>query len=178
MTRSNRCRSSIAALGLLAALAAVPTGCGLLGYRLGTTLPPDIRSVHVPAFVNATREPQLEAETTRATIAELQRDGTLRIATADEADAVLTVTLTAVTEETLRFRRDRADTGEEFRLRIEGVASLTKRATGERVVADQPVAGRATFEFVGDMAASRQAALPDAARDLARSIVSALVEHW
>lgn len=163
---------------MLLGILAVFSGCGLTGYRLGTALPPDIRSVHVPAFENRTREPQLEAEATQATIREIQRDGTLRLTSADDADAILTVILTAVSEESLRFSRDAADSAEEYRLRIEGEMSLVKRATGERIIDSQAVRGRATFEFVGDMTSSRQAAIPEASQDLARSIVSAFVEHW
>ena len=149
-----------------------------MGYRLGTTLPPDIRSVYVPAFENRTREPQLEAEATQATIREIQRDGTLRLASADDADAILTVVLTAVSEESLRFSRDATDSAEEYRLRIEGEMSLVKRATGERIIDSRNVQGRAVFEFIGDMTSSRQAAIPEASQDLARAIVSAFVEHW
>ena len=53
--------------------------CGCAGYRLGTLLPPEIKTIHVPTFVNKTREPALEAETTGAAISEFQKDGTLRI---------------------------------------------------------------------------------------------------
>lgn len=154
------------------------TGCGLTGYRLGTSLPPDIRSVHVPAFGNETREPQLEAEATQAVIREIQRDGTLRITDADNADAILTVTLTGITEDALRYTRDNADTAEEYRLRLEATMTLARRTTDEAVVDRQTVQGRATFEFTGDMASSRQSAIPAASRDLARAIVSAMIEHW
>ena len=153
-------------------------GCGITGYRLGTSLPSDIRSVHVPAFENQTREPQLEAEATQALIREIQRDGTLRIASADTADAVLSVALVNVAEEVLRYARDNADTADEYRLRLEATMTLTRRLTGEEVASNPSVQGRATFEFTGDMASSRQGAIPEASRDLARALVSAIVEHW
>ena len=51
-------------------IALVPLLGGCLGYRLGTTLPPGIRSLHVPTFVNLTGEPGLESETaTTASVA-------------------------------------------------------------------------------------------------------------
>jgi hypothetical protein len=111
---------------------------GCVGYRLGSTLPKDIRTVYVPTFVNATGEPQVEAETTAAAIREFQKDGTLRIA-ADErsADLVLSVTLT-----------------------------------------QSKVQGDTTFTLSGGIASSKKEALPDAAEDLAHSIVSAVVEAW
>ena len=57
-----------------------PCGCVGLGYRLGSSLPPDIRSVYVPVFVNRTGEPRVETEATRAAKQEFQRDGTLHLA--------------------------------------------------------------------------------------------------
>jgi hypothetical protein len=154
------------------------TGCSSLGYRLGSSLPPDIRTVHVPAFRNLTGEPQLEGEFTEAVIREFQRDGTLRIATATDADAELTVTLATIREEPLRYRRDEADSAVEYRLRIGATLSLVRTADGERLLSERTVEGHADFDFVGDMTASRRNAFPDASLDLARNIVAACIEHW
>ena len=40
--------------------------CGCVGYRLGSTLPPGIRTIYVPTFKNESGEPQVESETSRA----------------------------------------------------------------------------------------------------------------
>jgi hypothetical protein len=88
-------------------------GCTDMGYRLGSTLPPDIRSVYVPTFVNQSHEPQLEVSTTRASIEEVQKNGVLNLAGEAAADSRLSVTLTDVVLEPLRFNRQQVKTTEE-----------------------------------------------------------------
>ena len=56
-----------------AALTLLLTGC--TGYRLGSMLPPEIKTVYVPTFANQTTEPLLEMEATDAVIVEFQQDG-------------------------------------------------------------------------------------------------------
>ena len=58
---------------------------GCAGYRLGSMLPPDIKLVHVPTFINKTSEPQLEIATTRFALQEFQTDGSLKLSSAEEA---------------------------------------------------------------------------------------------
>ena len=174
--RQDRNKTARMLCGLLLGGGLAGTGC--TGYRIGTTLPPGIRSVYVPVFENRTDEPQLEAKATQATVAELQRDGTLRIEREEQADAVLHVVLLGITEEPLRYQRGERDAAAEYRLRMQAEITLVRQATGEAVVDRVRVGGRETFEFAGTMSASRQTALPGASTDLARRIVTRLAEHW
>lgn len=161
---------------LLPLAAGLLLGSGCTGYRLGSTLPPGIASVHVPTFVNRTREPQIEGETTRATIQEFQRDGTLKIADSRRADAFLDVALTDYRLQPLRYEKDRAKTTREYRMLL--TAELVfKRATGE-VVVRKRVVGEATFEPGSNLPTAKQEALPRAASDLAHRIVESVVEAW
>lgn len=153
------------------------TGCGLLGYSLGTTLPPGIRTIHVPTFANSSGEPQIEADTTRATIQELQKDGTLRVVSAEAADVVLTVNVSRFTLQPIRYEDDRAKTTSEYRLRITAYLVLTRRDNGEQLV-DRWVQGETTFQPGGDLASAKIAAIPAAAADLAHDIVESVVEYW
>jgi hypothetical protein len=174
-TPSSRIRSwTMVAASLLMALAW--TGCA--GYRLGSMLPPDIQTVHVPTFINETEEPLLEIETTRAAISEIQRDGSLRIASAEEADALLTVRLIDFRLQPLAFDRDRRAAAEEYRMYITAAVVLTRRGTDEIIAQNPRVTGEATFVLAGDMTSSKQSALPNASRDLAHLIISRLVEAW
>lgn len=153
-------------------------GSGCAGYRLGSTLPPDIRTVHVPPFENVSGEPLLEIETTRAILQEIQRDGTLVIAAADEADAILNVTIVKYEVNAVRFDRDRAKTAEEYRQEITAEVTFTKRKTGEVLLSKRQIRGDATFDAVGDMTTSKRTSLPECARDLAHDIVEKVVEYW
>jgi hypothetical protein len=159
------------------ALLVLAACAGCCGYRLGSSLPPGVRSVHVPAFVNACGEPQVEAETTRAAIQEFQRDGALRIATADTADAVVKVTVLRCALEPLRYDRQQVRTAAEYRLTLVAHLVLERRGTGETLV-DTLVNGEATFSPVPDLASTKAAAIAVAARDLAHSVVVGVVESW
>ncbi len=153
----------------------VVAGCG--GYRLGTSLPPDISIVHVPTFVNQTAEPRLETEMTRAAVQEFQRDGTLAVSTADKADVILTAVLTDFGMRSLRYERDQAKVTEEYRLYATARVTLAKRSSGEIVLAKM-VTGEAEVEPTGDLSSAKRVAMPALATDLAHRIVESVVEFW
>jgi len=168
----------ISRCALWIAVSALALGaCGCVGYRLGSTLPPGVESVHVPTFVNKTDEPLLETDTTRAAIQEFQRDGTLRIAGPGEADATLAATLVTLELKPLRYEKDRAKTTQEYRLKIKADIVFQRTSSGE-VLLSRRVEGESTFEPRGDLASAKRAAMPEAASDLAHDIVESIVEYW
>ena len=150
---------------------------GCFGYRVGSSLPSNIRTVHIPPFINRSSEPQIEIETTRAAVQEFQKDGTLRIADAETADGILTVQLTQHTLEPLRYEKDHARTTSEYRLRISAHIIFRRRGVKEPMV-DRYVAGETTFVPTGDLTSAKTSALPAAASDLAHQIVKNVVEYW
>ncbi len=164
--------------GSLAGVLILGAWTGCVGYKLGSTLPPDIQTVYVPTFINETDEPLLEVDVTRATIQEVQREGSLRLAAEDVADTILEVRILTMTLDPLAFDRSRRAAAEEYRLTITASLLLTRRTSGE-VVAEHPgVYGNATFILSGDMTSAKQSAIPRAARDLAHQIVTQMVEVW
>ncbi len=151
------------------------TGC--VGYRLGSTLPPHLKSVFVQTFGNRSGEPLVEFELTSATIKEFQKDGTLKIARAEDADLLLQCVLRKVTLEPLRY--DRADRSKpnEYRLRLYVLYTL-KNARSQETMDEGEVEGETTFVFAGNLAIAKKDAMPDAAQDLAKAIVEKVVETW
>lgn len=150
---------------------------GCLGYRVGTTLPPGVRSVHVPTFVNECGEPQVERETTRATVQAIQKDGTLRVVGPTESEAVLEGRITRYTLEPLRYDADQARMALEYRLRISAFVRLKRRGT-EKPLVEEWVSGETTFPASEDLTSARLSALPAAAADLAHQIVKAVTQFW
>jgi len=132
----------------------------------------------VPPFKNVSGEPLLEIETTRAVIQEIQRDGTLSLASADEADAILTVKLVRYDSRPVRFDRDRAKTAQEYRQEITAEVTFSKRRDGKVLLDRIRARGDATYDVVGDIASSKRTSLPECARDLAHDIVEQMVEYW
>jgi outer membrane lipopolysaccharide assembly protein LptE/RlpB len=162
-----------ALLGL--GLGLLTSGCA--GYRLGSMLPADIKTVYVPTFVNKTAEPQLEVETTQSLIEELQRDGSLRVVNEDQADAVLKVTLRSYKIEPVAYRSDERTSAREYRIVMHAGIVLTRR-NGSVVVDAPAVRGENVFQMVGDLSSSKLTGLPAAADDLAHNIVEKVVEVW
>lgn len=175
--RCNAARLPRTGRTLLAGLAAALCLSGCVGYRLGSTLPPDLRTLHVPPFANKCGEPLIEIETTQATIQDFQKDGTLRIVDADRADAILEVALVKYVLEPLRYEKDRSKTTKEYRLQITADVTLTRAGTNKILTRSQAL-GETTFLPGSDLTSAKRAALPAAAVDLAHHIVQSVVEYW
>ncbi|MBN1671587.1 MAG: LptE family protein [Kiritimatiellae bacterium] len=163
--------------GLVACLVpALLAGCA--GYRLGSMLPPDVKTIHIPAFVNGTGEPRIEIEVTNATIREFQKDGTLRVTPPADAALLLEATVTGFTIAPLRYERDEPTKGAEYRLRLT-VSAVVRRAATREVVGKHPeIAGETWFTPSGDLTSAKLEAVPEAAKQLAHNIVERVVEAW
>ena len=154
-------------------------GClaGCTGYRLGSTLPPDVKKIYVPIFANKSREPLIENDATAATIAELQKDGTLKVVNAESADVILECTLTSVSLNPLRYDSTDVTKPNEYRMTL--AASFTlKRVRNQEILCEASVIGESTFSFFGNLVSAKQAALPKASEDLAKRIVEKAIEAW
>ncbi|MBI3985348.1 MAG: LptE family protein [Lentisphaerae bacterium] len=153
-------------------------GNGCAGYKLGSSLPPNIKSIYVPVFVNKCGEPLIEVEATNETIGEFQREGTLKVTGEDKADAILQVTLDTVTLTPLRYDRERTSTPSEYRMTLTA-SFVLKRAASTEVVGEEPsVSGEATFIYSGNLTTAKRNAIPTVSKDLAKRIVEKVVEIW
>lgn len=150
---------------------------GCFGYRLGSTLPPDLRTIYVPLFINRSDEPLIENKATNATIAEFQKDGTLKIVKLDEADLILECTLTGITLKPLRYRSDDRSKPNEYRMTLNASFVLKRAETGE-VIGKDSVYGESTFIYTSNLTSAKLSAVPRASEDLAERIVEKVVEVW
>ncbi len=166
-------RIHFAGAGLLAVL--LSAGC--IGYQVGTTLPPHLRSISVETFKNRTGEPLIETEVTRATLQELQREGQLTVAESKQADILLFGTIVGYRLEPMRYERDRPQSVREYRVVIRAAIQAVERVSGKPVV-DTVVEGDATLPAGGDLVTARRTAMPEAARQLAHEIVNSVVSAW
>lgn len=169
--------SSLLCTALLPALAAFAlSGCA--GYRLGSMLPPDIKTICLPTFINQTTEPQIEIQATRSAMEEIQRDGSLKIVDENRADAVLQVRLTDYRITPLVYEATRKTAATEYRLTLYAAIVLTRRSDNKVIVENPRCYGEATFPVIGDMTSSKRIGLPKAAADLAHDIVQKVTEVW
>ncbi len=169
MKRSIHLFSGLTALLLL-------SGC--MGYRLGGTRPDGIGTVHMAPVVNKTTEPAIELQVTHALRQRIQFDGRMKLENgAENADAVIGVTLTDYKLTAIAFRDDFKTTAEQYRMRITAIATLTDPKTGE-VISESKTYGETVFLFESDLTTSKRNALPRAAQELAKFMVDDLIERW
>ena len=177
MQEKKRLHKPIFMLAMVFATGAI-AGCTQLGYNLGSMLPPGIKTMYVPVFVNSTDEPLLEVEVTRAAQEAIQVDGSLKIANEAEADAVLSANIIEYKIVPIAFREDKATAADEYRIYLTAAFVMTQKTTGEVLAQSSRVLGESTFLVEGDLTSSKKLALPEAADDLAHDIVEQIVEHW
>lgn len=161
----------------LSIFALFQTGC-LHGYRLGSTLPPDVQSVYVPVALNESSEPLLETAVTQATLEQIQRDGSLSIETEANADSVLYITITDFELRPLAYEDSDNLRPDEYRLILKARVELIQQKTGRVLARTGRLEGRSEFELISDLVSDQRNATPDAAEDLGRRIVAAVTEAW
>lgn len=151
---------------------------GCAGYRLGTMLPPDVKTVFIPTFHNKSREPRIEVEATQKAIQGFQRDGSLSVSTRENADAVLDVTLTDYELTPVRYDSKNGSRTSEYRVWITADVVM-KRLKDDTIIAERKgVRGKYVFNVVGDLTSSKLQALPKVCENLATYIVESVVEVW
>ncbi len=159
-------------------------GCALLmhagcaGYRVGSMLPGDVKTVYVPSVINKTSEPLIEIDVTQSILENVQLDGSLGVAGEAEADSILTVTITDYKLEAVAYRKDVRSAANQYRINLTARMEL-RRTRDQSVVAEAPrVTGSAVFDVTGDLSSSKLTGNPLAADDLATRIVQRIVEYW
>ncbi|MBR6021883.1 MAG: LptE family protein [Kiritimatiellae bacterium] len=165
-------------MAAVAAAVAVWTAGGCAGYRVGSMLPGDVKTVWVPTVQNKTQEPFIEQDVTSALMAALQMDGSLKVADEKDADAVLRVTVTGFRLDPVAYESGTSNTAEEYRMTLTAGYVLQRTADGTVVAESPAVRGWEDFDFTGDLTSSKAVALRPAAEDLGRRIVDAIVMYW
>jgi outer membrane lipopolysaccharide assembly protein LptE/RlpB len=153
---------------------------GCAGYRLGPATPGYLRQVHtiaVPTFANSTLVPRIEVLITGTVIKQFQQDGTFKIVDADVADATLKGEIVGVSRSPARSVRGNVLSTTEFNVTMTVKYTLTGR-DGKVLGSPGAVSGSTSFFRGSDVATDERQALPLAAEELARHMVSQLSEGW
>lgn len=163
-------------------LAALSCLClsGCFGYHVGPVKPhylSDVHTIAVPTFKNQTLRPRIEVLVTGTVIKQFQQDGTFRIASNENADAILEAQIIDVTRSPARSVRGNVLATTEFNL----VMRVKYRLVGRdgNSLGPQGIAVGTTSFFVGsDVITDERQALPLATEQLATQLVSQLSEGW
>lgn len=172
-------------LALFLPLAALLFG-SCAGYHVGPIKPTrmaKVTTIAVPSFKNDTLLPRVEVLLANAVIKQLQQDGTYRIVRENEADAIFQGHLEQVVRRPARSVRGNVLLTREYLLTLRCTYEVTDRVTG--AILDRRAAlGQAAFFVSGtdaiaaDLTQDERQAIPIAAENLAKDIVSHLSEGW
>lgn len=166
------------------ALALACAGCA--GYSIGPIKPKPLReiaTIAVPSFKNDTLEPRIEVLLANAVIKQIQQDGTYRVADENSADAVLHCRVDEIQRRPSRSVRGNVLQTREYTLTLRGRYHVVKRDSG-RQLDNRTVYGQTFFFVTGtdniaaDVNQDERQALPLAAEDMAKRIVSLISEGW
>ena len=149
---------------------------GCFGYQLGGAKPSalaGINSIAVPMFENQTLEPRVGVLATNATVNALTSDGTYKIKSKADADAILEAAVTKINY--IQIRADRLDTLRPVELRnVVTVEWKLTDSSSNRVLDTGAAFGTSHFFLDPNAQTSRTNALPDAVKNAAQSIASQL----
>lgn len=165
---------------LVLALIFILSSCG---YTNKTKLPHDIKSIYVETALNKiaieqmySYQPGLEMDITNAVIRRFQVDGNLKLAKADQADAVLSIDLKSYEQEGVRFNP--LESVSEYRLFIVLGLVLKHRETGEVIWKEENFSGNNEYFVTQIRSQGQKAATEKAIEDVARKVVDRVVEDW
>jgi hypothetical protein len=88
--------SRLSAMGIVLVSIVSLFGCGYTFVNVKKQLPPDIKTVYIPSFINPTDEPRLGVIMTNALTREFMKSGALTPVKEKEADATLIGTIESV----------------------------------------------------------------------------------
>ncbi len=159
----------------------IPLLSSCVGYQLGGVKPKSLARVQhiaVPMFKNSTQHPRAEAVATSAVTSQLLQDGTYRIASAGNADAILEGTIHRIQYTQLRATRLDTLRPEELQNTVTLVWVLKDARDPTKILASGSTTGSSRFFVDGNLQTSRNNALPDAMERAGEALVSTLANGF
>jgi len=159
----------------LVAAAGLVAGCA--GYRLGPTngATAGSRSVEIRPFADKTFEPRLIEPVATAIRRGIQRDGTLRLVTAEPGDILVTGTLLTYVRNPLTLKPNDLFSTRDYEARLTAHVTAIDRSTA-RTLFDRDIIAKVPIRSVADLNSAERQAAPLLADDLARQVTSLLVD--
>ncbi len=160
----------------------VPALTGCAGYQLGGAAAKpaylkNVNTIAVQAFRNNTLLPRLEGLITDTIIKQIEQDGTYRVVTDSQADALLTGYIEKVERQPARSVRGNVLLSSEFNLTVSVRFQLVERSSG-KILDSGRLDGQTSFFIGNDVQQDERQAIPIAAEQLAVRIVSQLTEGF
>ena len=150
----------------------VLAGCG---YTTSTIRGAGISSIYVPMFMNQTYEHNVHVTVTDAVINELILDGNLRLLKQEDADTILEGQVVRYKTEPLGY--DKNNDVEQYRVVVTTQVVFKNLNKGE-IIWTQTIEGSTAYYTSGRLGMSERAAADKAIENLARNIVSEVINFW
>ena len=166
-------------LFLTAALCLSLVSCA--GYRVGAQKPPSLKAVNtisVSVFENDTLHPRVGAMATSAVTSAMTLDGTYKLVSASEADAVLEGTVRNINYERIRGRRFDSLRPEELSNTVVLAWVLRDARDPTKILASGISRGESQLFVASNLQTARQAALPEATERAGEALVSRLANGF
>ena len=151
------------------------------GYRLGNNKPRSLESVNrisIPMFENGTLHPRSEALATSAVANAMIQDGTYRLASRDQADAILEGRLTEINYSTIRGTRLDTLLPEELSNAVVIKWTLRDAKDPTRILAEGTSSGKSQLFVSANLQTARNNALPEALERAGVALVSKLANGY
>jgi hypothetical protein len=150
----------------------------------------DVHTLAVPAFKNNTLEPRVEVMLANCVIKQLQQDGTYKISSENESDAIVQGTIERIERTPARGVQTDFYQTSEYTLSLLLKVKVVQRSTG-KTLSERDVRGNSSFFVTSSNSMSAQInsrvanvnrderqAIPQAAEEAAIRLTSYLSEGW
>lgn len=164
-----------------AAFAAVFALASCTGYQLGGVKPTSlahVKNIAVPMFENDTQHPRAGAMATSAVTNTLVQDGTYRITTLDQADALLEGSLKSIDYSQIRGTRVDSLFPEELANTVTLEWQLRDARDPTKILAQGASQGTSQLFVSANLQTARNNALPEALERASEALVSTLASGY
>jgi hypothetical protein len=166
---------------LIFAACVIGTFNSCAGYRLGVSKPTalaKVKNIHVPMFSNQSFHPRAEALATSAVVNAFTTDGTYRITSLDEADAVLEGRVASIQYTQLVGNRLDTALPEQLRNAVTLGWELKDARDRSKVLMAGSSVGTSQLFVTSNLQTSRNNALPEAVERAGEKMVSQLSSSY
>ena len=160
-----------------AALAAALVSGGCAAYSWRPAVPPEMRTAAVATFRNESDVTELGSKVTAQVLRELQREGTFRVAAADDAAVEVQGVVKSGSPKTVAYERHTGARLRERELEATAVVSFIDKKAGQVIADGLRYKARTTFLAGDDVLSGARDASGRLAEELARQIVDDLVSR-
>lgn len=151
-------------------------GCG---YRMGSMMHPQIKTIAIAPVKNYSREALAAIVMRRLLTERFMFDGSLKIVPMEKADCIVYCQINSVSQTAVVWEdKDEEDRPSEFNLTISGNFVVLLPGRTVPLVKKRPVSASCTYQFLTDPAIGKESGLTQACLQMANLIVQYTVEAW